>query len=218
MSKYSQRGDYHFQEYKAGKSPYFKHVQDAMLVLERWLEPDHSILDVGCGEGLFVFLLSAKGWLTTGIEIDSHAVQLAAKRNLRVIEMPFERVDDSSHYDAILFMDSLEHVDDYESVLATAGSMTDKLFIAIPDRDDPHATKMITPDDVIAALPGFEIQHLEQRHARHFMVFTKLPKVVFKEPRELRDDWPTDAEPVSFDEIEEESKDVFPNPEVDEQY
>ena len=132
---------------------------------------------------MFVFLLNEMGHTVTGIEIDPIAVQLAAKRSLRVIEMPFERVDEDGCYDAILFMDSLEHVDDYAAVLDKAGSMTDLLFIAIPDRNDPHATKMLTPDDVIAALPEFEIQHLEQRHARHFMVFTKkVEEVEIEEP------------------------------------
>tara|TARA_R110000803_G_scaffold48198_10_gene100111 strand:- start:6866 stop:7462 length:597 start_codon:yes stop_codon:yes gene_type:complete len=191
MSKYQQRGDYHFQLYKTKGDPYREHVLDVMVQVEKHVPACCQVLDVGCGEGLVTYLLleSELGLGVVGCEIDGDAVALAATRNLPVEQVSFEDIDEL-HYEAILFLDSLEHVDDYVAVLEKAKRMTDILLIAVPDRHDPHATVQVGRQRIVDQFDlSWQMVHDETRHARHFMIFTKRHFMKIELPDVIAEAW-----------------------------
>jgi 2-polyprenyl-3-methyl-5-hydroxy-6-metoxy-1,4-benzoquinol methylase len=50
-----------------------------LKVIRRWAEPG-SLLDVGCGEGLFLEVAKNGGWQAEGTELSSHAADFASRR------------------------------------------------------------------------------------------------------------------------------------------
>ena len=56
-------------------------------IIQRWIEPDSRVLDLGCGDGsLLANLNLTKKVKGTGLEIDSDKIQTCVARGLNVIE------------------------------------------------------------------------------------------------------------------------------------
>mgnify|MGYP003685778283 FL=1 len=56
-------------------------------IIQRWIEPDSRVLDLGCGDGsLLANLKLTKKVKGTGLEIDSDQIQTCVERGLNVIE------------------------------------------------------------------------------------------------------------------------------------
>src|SRR5262245_19791945 len=79
------------------------------------------VLDCGCGDGGFSRYLTAKGWPTTGIELDPAKADIARHRGIEVLEADLEdsglwkRLD--ADYGAVVFSDVLEHLQDPIAVI-----------------------------------------------------------------------------------------------------
>ena len=78
-----------------------------------------SVLDVGCGEGVFGASLEARGARVTGIELDERAAEVAARRLSRVLSLPAEEAVGGleSRPDVVVLADVLEHLADPAFVL-----------------------------------------------------------------------------------------------------
>lgn len=177
MSKYRDRGAYHFDLFKIKGDPYREHVLDVVAKVRRFASPlgFSVVLDVGCGEGLIATQLTQAGFRVVGVEPDPWARELAAKHGFRVQHISFESVPQGLSFEAVLFLDVLEHVGHPKRYIEMAKGMTKKLFIAVPDREDPHGDWTFEPDEMrkLALGDGWEEGHFETRHARHFFVFYK---------------------------------------------
>ena len=56
-------------------------------IIQRWIEPDSRVLDLGCGDGsLLANLKLTKKVKGTGLEIESDKIQTCVERGLNVIE------------------------------------------------------------------------------------------------------------------------------------
>jgi 2-polyprenyl-3-methyl-5-hydroxy-6-metoxy-1,4-benzoquinol methylase len=80
-----------------------------------------SALDVGCSQGATSAALRARGVATVvGIEPDAGDAALAARICDRVLNRPLEKVDEEfpGAFDAVLFGDVLEHLEDPSAALA----------------------------------------------------------------------------------------------------
>lgn len=72
-----------------------------------------NVLDIGCGNGDFLFFAKKAGWSTRGIDFDPIAVQLAQSRGLNVTEDSIDSIyDENISYDFITLSHVLEHVSD----------------------------------------------------------------------------------------------------------
>jgi 2-polyprenyl-3-methyl-5-hydroxy-6-metoxy-1,4-benzoquinol methylase len=178
MSKYLQRGCYHFQEFANPNTTYAKHVDDLIGWLRKLVGEDPNVLaiDVGCGEGLIMNQLElGLGWKTEGHDIDEIAISMAKRLCPRsTIHKSSEMIGYNPGCDVILFCDSLEHMSHWREQLEWAKPLTNWLVIAVPDRHDPHGEQDFKPDfaDTILSEWG-DIVHRATRHARHLTIWKR---------------------------------------------
>lgn len=94
-----------------------------------------SVLDVGCGIGPYVDHLSRLGRSCVGIDLDAEAVDAAKRlgRDVRLMSAyAIEFPDDS--FDSVILVETLEHLEDYESALAEAARVArDTIVVTVPD-------------------------------------------------------------------------------------
>jgi 2-polyprenyl-3-methyl-5-hydroxy-6-metoxy-1,4-benzoquinol methylase len=89
------------------------------------IRPGATVLDVGCGRGIVAAALSARGCRVWGVEIDPRHAEIARQHCVTVVDADLETLDFSgpfrgASFDAILFLDVLEHLRDPAAVLARA--------------------------------------------------------------------------------------------------
>jgi 2-polyprenyl-3-methyl-5-hydroxy-6-metoxy-1,4-benzoquinol methylase len=96
------------------------------------------IFDVGAGIGLFLTKFSTLGWKTDGCEISAAARNFAQKNfNLKLRSGDFETLAiDKGKYDAVTFINSLEHLYDPKSAIRKAHKILykqGKIVIVVPN-------------------------------------------------------------------------------------
>ena len=71
-----------------------------------------NLLDIGCGEGFFLFTASKMGHIVRGVELSCDAVEYARREfNLDVEARPFEEVEyPAGYFDIVTLWQVLEHV------------------------------------------------------------------------------------------------------------
>ena len=117
-----------------------------------------TVLDVGCGDGLFFDALAALPGVTfvEGVEPASELVSPGGPHRARIHTVPFdERFDTGRRYSLITMLDVLEHLPDPAAALE-------------------HALSLLTPDGVfLATVPAFMAlwtRHDELNH--HYTRYT----------------------------------------------
>jgi len=180
MSKYLQRGCYHFQEFANRNSPYAKHVDDLLAQLSTHIGRSMpmkaiSAHEVGCGEGLILDQVAKRlGWTVSGNDIDAVAVDMA--RRLipdRSIHLHDEAFLFTWFVDVILFCDSLEHIKEWELHLEWAKRKSGFIVIAVPDRHDPNGERDFKATSFDKVMNGWVVKHRETRHARHLTIWAR---------------------------------------------
>lgn len=84
------------------------------------LPSDAQILDMGCGTGGNLKLLSGFGDVT-GIELEPEARELAHQRDIAPVlsgSLPYELPDELPPFDLVVLLDVLEHIDNHGAALA----------------------------------------------------------------------------------------------------
>jgi SAM-dependent methyltransferase len=108
-------------------------------VLQR---PPGRLLDVGCGTGDLAAVFMGHGWQVSGIEPSSQAAEFAREAGVDAVngtlaDAPWE----DSHFDAIVFNHSLEHIDKPAEALAEAARLLRPgglLAVAVPNFGSWH--------------------------------------------------------------------------------
>lgn len=175
MSKYRDRGAYHYAAFNKQRDPYRLHVIDLVEALQSVLSPGSVILEVGCGEGLIMNKLKESGCYPVGCDTDPYAVDLG-KWHGNLIRLGTVHDFAGSHFNAVLFLDSLEHITDWKDALKVGAGMLERkeiLAVALPDREDKHAVN--DPDEIWKHVTEmrFDPVHQSTRHARRVMILRK---------------------------------------------
>jgi SAM-dependent methyltransferase len=108
-----------------------------MKVIQSLSLPDHpSVLDVGCGNGLFFERLATLGATVDGLESDPTLVSPNSKNRDRISIGPFDSsFVPGKRYSLILMLDVLEHLPNPEAALKHATDLLEpqgKLVITVP--------------------------------------------------------------------------------------
>lgn len=103
----------------ADRTPVFRSVLRHLSKVRR---PPGRLLDVGCGDGLFLELCMKEGWTGFGVELSREAAARAAARGITMLAPDWlDRRGGSSneaeHYDVIALVNVLETVTDPRSAL-----------------------------------------------------------------------------------------------------
>ena len=101
--------------------------QERVHYLKQFLPPGASILDFGCGKGIFLKIAKKFGYQAFGYDIDPRAA--ADYYSLKEIPNRF--------FDAVVCFDVIEHVDDPQKILKNIGRKLKPnglLFITTPNR------------------------------------------------------------------------------------
>ena len=81
-------------------------------IIQRWIEPDSRVLDLGCGDGsLLANLKQTKGVKGTGLEIDDNKIQSCVERGINVIEQNLDAGlwnFQSDSFDTVLLAQTLQ--------------------------------------------------------------------------------------------------------------
>lgn len=149
----------------------------ASRAINRWLEarllsspalsparalPPGRALDVGCGRGALGAVLIARGWRAEGVEPSPDAVRAARERGVGARAGTLSSLTlDSSAYDLVTFMHSLEHTfDPVADLRRAAGAMRPGAMLAVTVPNFGGAQ---------ARLFGSRWFHLDvPRHRHHF--------------------------------------------------
>jgi 2-polyprenyl-3-methyl-5-hydroxy-6-metoxy-1,4-benzoquinol methylase len=104
--------------------------------------PGGKLLDVGCGSGEFLNAMSQAGLKSVGLEPNSMQAEFARRQGLTVVNEPLkEGLFPPAHFDAITFIQVLEHVPDPVQTLRITknylrhGGM---LVIDVPSYNNPR--------------------------------------------------------------------------------
>jgi SAM-dependent methyltransferase len=114
--------------------------EDVLLATLRELQPPtgySSILDVGCGDGLFFDQLARFTTFVEGVEADSALVRAESLWRHRIHVRPFESYEPGRRYSLVLMLDVLEH-------------------LASPVRALQHALSLLEPAGrIVITVPAF---------------------------------------------------------------
>ncbi|MBN2423436.1 MAG: class I SAM-dependent methyltransferase [Calditrichaceae bacterium] len=78
---------------------------------------DSKLLDIGCGNGSFLFRMKQFGWIAEGIDFDKRAIEIALKNNLKVFNSNLRDInypDDT--FDMIVLDNVFEHIYDLDAL------------------------------------------------------------------------------------------------------
>jgi 2-polyprenyl-3-methyl-5-hydroxy-6-metoxy-1,4-benzoquinol methylase len=177
MSKYQQRGAYHFAEFSDARTDYAKHVDDLLVRLAEFIGDGYgkSVFEVGCGEGLILNQIALRlGWKCMGSEIDVAAINMARRMCPHAV-IEYSTFPSSVIVDVALFADSLEHVKDPLGMIEWA-KRAKWIVTAIPSQHDRHAETQLAgaPDVFDKTLSEWgTMEHRATRHARHLTLWRR---------------------------------------------
>jgi 2-polyprenyl-3-methyl-5-hydroxy-6-metoxy-1,4-benzoquinol methylase len=122
------------QEYKGYYLPEKSEYHEAA----KFINPSDSILEIGCGEGLFTDFIKYKGY--TGLEFSDNAIAKATQKGLTVLKESLETHANKNveKYDAVCYFQVLEHVKNPGSFIKESLQCLKhggRLIIAVPSED-----------------------------------------------------------------------------------
>lgn len=112
------------------QTPQFRHTEARKLV------HDGTVLDIGCGDGLFLKMLKEKGITGEGLDVSPEAVAQCKRAGLAAsvysVDEPLPFPDGA--FDTVVLLDVLEHVYFPERLLAEAARVARKsVIISVPN-------------------------------------------------------------------------------------
>lgn len=129
FDKYRDHGAYHWRELENNRE-YRAKIQ----LLEGLAKDGDFCLDLGCGDGAYVYSLSKRCAEVVGVDADVHAARLASDQlakakvtNARCLNLPLSHVDGESvgraSFDLVYSMDVIEHLPEPTELLDVACRM-----------------------------------------------------------------------------------------------
>ena len=170
--KYDKHGAYHWTRYVCGK---MREMTDEIVAYIN-AKKHESIIDIGCGDGLYTCMLGAYG-----IDSNEKAIEIARLHSVSCDCVSVYRIRHLQRtWDAACLFDVFEHFSNQEKALRFIRTVTDTLYILNPDpTGSPYHTTEFTGDGIVEFLAnrGWETVY------RKAWEFTSTNKKTFLECR-----------------------------------
>jgi 2-polyprenyl-3-methyl-5-hydroxy-6-metoxy-1,4-benzoquinol methylase len=149
MAKYQKYGAYHHSWYNKNANNYREQVNEIIDFIINYIEKGDNIVEIGCGDGLYVKLLSQKGYKVSGIDVNVLAVKLAYAKKVENISICDASVYNKNH-DVCLLIDSFEHFTEPIKVIRNLNKLIGKRIILLnPNwRNDKHHFAFYSKQDL----------------------------------------------------------------------
>ena len=143
-----------YEVFHSGKKVQRKVINDGnftygftISLLNRYVKPSSSILDIGCGVGTILLYLASKGCCVTGIDISLKAITSSKKsaceigiKTAKFLVKNFPHEIPKGSFDLILCLEVLEHLTNDNLALEKIYTMLSKkgtLVISVPSKNAP---------------------------------------------------------------------------------
>lgn len=161
-----------FNIYEHHKHPW--KIQASAFILD-FIEPEHNVLDLGCGNGEIAYLIAGKAKKVVGI--DHNQVKLnGAQKNYSRENLSFLCMDVIEYlkntdetFDVLILSHILEHIDEPEDFLEKFKGFFRYIYIEVPDfdatilnhyRQDFDLELIHTDNDHVREFDRYELQEL----------------------------------------------------------
>lgn len=118
-------------------SPETDKMRYDLQIIASWIEPDTTVLDLGCGNGdLLAWLSVNKGIRGTGIECDKEKVAQCIAKGLTVLQGDFnEEVDDypDKAFDYVVLSQTLQQVYEPARLLYSLARVGRRVVVSFPN-------------------------------------------------------------------------------------
>ena len=142
--------------YKKGEEKHFTNLsttgtttEESNEILKELNWKSKTVLDVGCGTGLFAYKAANKGANVLGIDFSVQAIEIAQSRfkhsNLKYKKMNLKKIKEK--YDVIVSLGTLEHMDDPLVILKLFKKHLNpkgKIIITSPNWTNPRGYILLT--------------------------------------------------------------------------
>jgi 2-polyprenyl-3-methyl-5-hydroxy-6-metoxy-1,4-benzoquinol methylase len=130
FDKYRRQGAYHWAELSRSEE-----YSGKAELIEGYVQANDACLDLGCGDGAYVYRMAQRARSVVGIDADFDAIRLANDQlkkhgvlNARCEQMPLSRVSRDAlsvaeGFDVIYSMDVIEHLPDPTELLTAASAL-----------------------------------------------------------------------------------------------
>jgi 2-polyprenyl-3-methyl-5-hydroxy-6-metoxy-1,4-benzoquinol methylase len=104
------------------------------------ISPTDKTLEIGCGYGYFLDMLTAEKHFAEGIELNKNAIAVNAQKGNKVINKPIQDLAEThkSEYDTVCMFQVLEHIENVDSFFKSVLSVCrqgGKIIISVPNND-----------------------------------------------------------------------------------
>jgi FkbM family methyltransferase len=142
-AKYRDRGAYHWVDYENGKTT---HIVDETVAYIK-AQGHASLVDLGCGDGLYTHKLGA-----FGVDNNVHAVDLARQRGVDCAHLSVYRARElKRRFDAACMFDVFEHLYKQDLALRVAADLAPVLYLLNPAPNGSEWHTREFEDDALVA-------------------------------------------------------------------
>lgn len=151
--KYKEYGAYHWKVYVSNPN-YRKYVDSFISIYMKNEKKQHSVLDIGCGDGLFSAILKARYFQKVqGIDLNSNAITIANNIGLSYCKhLNIYKV--TSPYRNAIMLDVFEHLEKPILVIKKLNEiLSQRLYLVFPIETDiisPHHVTVYTAKRIIS--------------------------------------------------------------------
>jgi len=137
-------------EASSDRDPVFESVARRLGL---YRQPPGRLLDVGCGDGAFLFLCQSAGWTCYGLELSKKAVARATRRDLTMLSSDWlERTAEREPFDVITLLNVLQTVTNPASLLRqVASALTPSGLVVIRETNGAFHLPMRTPARLVGS-------------------------------------------------------------------
>lgn len=120
-----------FSEFNDLPKRWQKCLKMQINLIQKYVKTGSSILEIGCGDGILLGMLTGKKYKTVGMEPGKLAAQKAINKGLNVINDYFPSSEVKENFECVILSHVLEHIEDPQSFIQTIFDTTNATYLLL---------------------------------------------------------------------------------------